>query len=114
MNVIIVVIDTLRYDHVGANGNESISTPNLDRRAAESWCFDRCFVTSFPTIPHRLDVITGRSGSPFHPWAPLQRHLHAALLRPVLIKPHMLFCWKEPIKVGLRVPQHPVPVDCPR
>ncbi|MHC4505680.1 MAG: sulfatase, partial [Planctomycetota bacterium] len=71
MNVIVVVIDTLRYDHVGANGNESISTPNLDRLAAESWCFDRCFVTSFPTIPHRLDVITGRSGSPFHPWAPL-------------------------------------------
>jgi len=71
MNAIIVVIDTLRYDHVGANGNESIRTPNLDRLASESWCFDRCFAGSFPTIPHRLDFVSGGYGEPFHAWMPL-------------------------------------------
>ncbi|MGD2175776.1 MAG: sulfatase [Candidatus Brocadiaceae bacterium] len=71
MNLIIAIIDTLSYDHVGANGNGWIETPNLDRLASESWCFDRCFASSFPTIPHRLDTVTGRYGGPFHAWMPL-------------------------------------------
>jgi arylsulfatase A-like enzyme len=71
MNIVLVVIDTLRYDHVGAHGNSWIRTPNMDRLAAESWVFDRCYVGSYPTIPHRTDVITGRYGGPFHAWQPL-------------------------------------------
>lgn len=72
MNIILVVIDTLRYDYVGANGNDWIRTPNLDSLAGRSWVFDRAFASSYPTIPHRTDVITGRSGDPFHPWMPLR------------------------------------------
>jgi arylsulfatase A-like enzyme len=71
MNVVLIVMDTLRYDHVGANGNDWIQTPNLDRLAAESWAFDRCLAASFPTIPHRTDLITGGYGRPFHAWRPL-------------------------------------------
>ena len=72
MNIILVIIDTLRYDFVGANGNDAIDTPpNLDRLAAESIAFDQAFAASFPTIPFRTDVITGRTGSPFHIWKPL-------------------------------------------
>ncbi len=71
MNVIAIVIDTLRYDYIGANGNDWIQTPNLDRLAEDSWCFDRCFAAAFPTIPHRLDMMTGRHGEPFHAWMPL-------------------------------------------
>ncbi len=71
MNVAIVVIDTLRYDHVSANGNPDVRTPNLDRLAAESWRFDHCFAASFPTIPHRLDFMSGGYGAPFHAWMPL-------------------------------------------
>ncbi|MFW6438136.1 MAG: sulfatase-like hydrolase/transferase [Armatimonadota bacterium] len=63
MNFVIVIIDTLRYDHIGAHGNDWISTPNLDRLAAESWVFDNAYAASFPTIPHRWDVITGRYGN---------------------------------------------------
>ena len=33
MNFIVVCIDTLRYDHLGCNGNDWIQTPNLDRLA---------------------------------------------------------------------------------
>ena len=72
MNIVLVIIDTLRYDHVGANGNDWIETPNMDRLAAESWVFDRSFAASFPTIPHRTDVMTGEYGGPFHEWTPLR------------------------------------------
>ena len=68
MNIITIIIDTLRYDHIAANGNPDISTPNLDSLIGKSWNFHRGFAASFPTIPHRTDVITGRYGAPFHPW----------------------------------------------
>jgi len=61
----------LRYDYVGANGNDWIQTPNMDALAERSWVFDRAFQSSFPTIPHRQDLIIGRYGGPFYPWRPL-------------------------------------------
>ncbi len=79
MNFVIVIIDTLRYDHVGAHGNDWIRTPNLDRLAAQSVVFDNAFAASFPTIPHRTDVLTGRYGAPVHRWMPLR---HDALTFP--------------------------------
>jgi len=71
MNVILLIVDTLRYDHVSAHGFGRARTPNIDSLAAKSWVFDWAFANSFPTIPHRTDVITGAYGLPFHPWAPL-------------------------------------------
>lgn len=71
MNIILIVVDTLRYDYVGANGNPNIRTPNLDRLAGRSWNFQRAFAGSFPTIPLRTDLMTGRYGAPFHQWKPL-------------------------------------------
>ena len=82
MNIILMVIDTLRYDHIGANGNDWIKTPNMDRLAADSWVFDHCITGSYPTIPHRTDVITGRYGGPFHTWQPLP---HRAVALPRLL-----------------------------
>ncbi|KPK82818.1 MAG: hypothetical protein AMJ81_09150 [Phycisphaerae bacterium SM23_33] len=72
MNIILLVIDTLRYDFIAADGNNWVRTPNLDRLAQRSWVFDRAFASSYPTIPHRTDVMTGRLGRPFHPWMPLR------------------------------------------
>jgi arylsulfatase A-like enzyme len=71
MNIILVIIDTLRYDHIAANRGAPVHTPNLDRLVARSWNYHRTFAASFPTIPHRNDVIRGRYGAPFHPWQPL-------------------------------------------
>ena len=67
MNVVMIMNDTLRYDHVGANGNDWIHTPNLDRFAAESAVFDRHYLASFPTIPNRHELMKGRFGAPFRP-----------------------------------------------
>ncbi len=83
MNLVIVVVDTLRCDYLGAYGNEWIRTPNLDRLAAGSLVFDFSFAASFPTIPHRTDALTGRYGGPFHPWRPLR---HDVLTFPELLK----------------------------
>ncbi|MFP4029548.1 MAG: sulfatase [Candidatus Brocadiia bacterium] len=72
MNVVAIIIDTLRRDYLGAYGNDWIETPNIDNLAKESMVYDFSFVHSYPTIPHRTDVITGQYGEPFHPWMPLR------------------------------------------
>jgi arylsulfatase A-like enzyme len=71
VDIVIICIDTLRYDHLSCNGNEWVQTPNLDAFAAEAVVFDNAYVGSFPTIPHRTDVFTGRFGEPLHFWLPL-------------------------------------------
>ncbi|MEW6356970.1 MAG: sulfatase [Planctomycetota bacterium] len=72
MNVILLVVDTFRYDHLGCNGNGWIRTPNFDRFAAEATVFDNSYTGSYPTIPHRTDVISGQYGAPLHEWLPLR------------------------------------------
>lgn len=71
MNFIIIVSDTLRRDHLGCYGNEWISTPHIDAFAQHSIVFDRAYSASFPTVPHRRDLLTGRLTATYTPWAPL-------------------------------------------
>ncbi len=71
MRIVLIISDTLRWDHLGASGNTWIRTPNLDRLAAESLVFPRAYTGSFPTIPHRADLLTGRWTYPYRGWAPL-------------------------------------------
>jgi arylsulfatase A-like enzyme len=74
-NVVLVVSDTFRRDHLGAYGNDWIRTPALDRLAAESLVFDNHLIGSFPTMPARADLLTGRLSLTFMTWAPLPVHL---------------------------------------
>lgn len=66
MNIVLVIIDTLRKDHVGAYGNEWIVTPHLDALAAESVLFSRAYPDSLPTLPVRRALHTGMRTFPFH------------------------------------------------
>lgn len=75
MNVVLIVSDTFRRDHLGAYGNEWIHTPHLDRFANEAVVFDRHLVGSFPTMPARADLMTGRLSCAFMTWAPLPAEL---------------------------------------
>ena len=75
MNVIVLVSDTFRYDYLGCNGNKWIGTDELDRFAERAVCFDRHYLSSFPTIPNRTDMFTGRYTFPFHGWQPLARDI---------------------------------------
>ena len=52
MNVIWIVSDTFRRDHVGAYGNRWIHTPSIDALAADAVRFDSHYSAGFPTMPH--------------------------------------------------------------
>src|SRR5215217_9119412 len=59
MNVVVVIIDSLRKDHVGAYGNDWIKTPSLDALAKESLRFTRAYPEAIPSIPARRGIHTG-------------------------------------------------------
>jgi arylsulfatase A-like enzyme len=73
MNFIVIICDTLRRDHLSCYGNDWISTPHIDRFAARSIVFDRAYAASFPTVPHRHDLFTGRYTLIDSQWQPLPR-----------------------------------------
>jgi arylsulfatase A-like enzyme len=70
-NVVLIVCDTFRRDHIGFYGNAAIRTPNLDAFARDSVVFDHHLVSSFPTMPARADILTGRFAYTFMGWEPL-------------------------------------------
>lgn len=71
MNIIQIVIDTLRQDHVGAYGNPWIKTPNLDRFARQAAKFTNAYPEALPTIPIRTQLSTGNRTLPYRPWQPM-------------------------------------------
>lgn len=68
MNLITICIDSLRWDHVGINGNSWVNTPNLDKLGAESIRFDNAYPESLPTIPVRRTLATGQRCYPYRDW----------------------------------------------
>ena len=70
MNVIWIVADTFRRDHLGAYGNPHMRTPALDALAAKGVRFDRHYAAGFPTMPTRADHQTGRWTISFMGWEP--------------------------------------------
>ena len=73
MNIIQIVSDTFRRDYLGCYGNNWIHTEHLDRFAKDSIIFDKAYIASFPTIPNRHDLFTGRYTFVYSMWAPLPR-----------------------------------------
>ncbi len=65
MNVVLVIIDSLRKDHVGVYGNDWIQTPTLDALAKESVRFTRAYPEGIPSIPARRAIHTGIRTFPF-------------------------------------------------
>ena len=64
-NVVLVIIDSLRKDHLGAYGNPWVKTPNMDALAKESLRFTRAYPESLPTICARRAIHTGKRTWPF-------------------------------------------------
>jgi len=83
-NIILLISDTYRYDNLFDRAERQVRTPELDRfattRATEVTGF---YAGSFPTIPHRTDLTTGRLGWPHYGWQALEKsspnHLPAML-----------------------------------
>ena len=58
--VVILTIDTLRADHVGAYGSGQARTPTLDRLAREGVRFDRAYAAAPITLTSHATLMTGR------------------------------------------------------
>lgn len=65
MNVVLLIVDGLRKDHIGAYGNDWIQTPNLDALAEDSLRFTSAYPESTPTITARRAIHTGARSYPF-------------------------------------------------
>jgi len=57
-NILLIVVDTLRYDHVGCNGCKRDTTPTIDRLAREGVRFERMIASSSWTIPSLMSMFT--------------------------------------------------------
>ena len=73
MNVILVISDTFRYDNLSCYGATPVKTPRLDDFAKQAFIFDNAYIGSFPTIPNRLDIMSGRFSCIDHHWCPLPK-----------------------------------------
>ncbi|HSF18585.1 MAG TPA: sulfatase [Vicinamibacteria bacterium] len=60
-SVILIVVDTLRYDTLGVNGFDGPVSPSLDWLALESVRFDRAFAAAPWTKPSIASLLTGLS-----------------------------------------------------
>jgi arylsulfatase A-like enzyme len=58
-DIILVVLDTLRADHLSSHGYREGQTPSLDRLARESMQFRNAYSTSPWTIPSHASMFTG-------------------------------------------------------
>jgi arylsulfatase A-like enzyme len=58
-HLLLVSIDCLRADHVGAYGYERDTTPNLDELAADGTVFENAFATASWTLPTHMSMLTG-------------------------------------------------------
>lgn len=77
MNIITIMLDSLRTDHLGAYAGDlsRALTPHIDRFAEDALVFEKAYTGSFPTLPCRRDLFTGRWGHPFNTWGEMERNV---------------------------------------
>ena len=62
-NLLVILIDDLRYDEFGAGGHPYMKTPNVDRLASEGALFERAFHTTPICSPNRASIMSGQYAS---------------------------------------------------
>jgi arylsulfatase A-like enzyme len=84
-NLIVVVIDTLRRDHLGCYGYAKATSPHLDELAKQSVLFERCLAASSWTEPSTASLLSGlypaRHGAHEYAKVPPQVEMLAETLR---------------------------------
>jgi len=58
-NVVLITVESLRADHVGAYGYERDTTPALDTLAGEGIVFERAYAVTSWTLPAHASIFTG-------------------------------------------------------
>ncbi len=59
-NVLVVVVDTLRADHLSTYGYPRATSPQIDRVATEGVLFEKAISTTSWTLPAHVSLLTGR------------------------------------------------------
>jgi arylsulfatase A-like enzyme len=62
-NILVILIDDLRFDEFGAGGHPYMKTPHIDRIAHEGVLFERAFHTTPICSPNRASILTGQYAS---------------------------------------------------
>jgi len=62
-NLVVVLVDDLRFDEFGAGGHPYLRTPHVDRLAREGALFTRAFHTTPLCSPNRASILTGQYAS---------------------------------------------------
>jgi arylsulfatase A-like enzyme len=62
-NLLVILVDDLRYDEFGAGGHPYMKTPHIDRLAREGALFERAFHTTPICSPNRASIMTGQYAS---------------------------------------------------
>jgi arylsulfatase A-like enzyme/Tfp pilus assembly protein PilF len=60
LSVLLISIDTLRADALGAYGRKDVETPRIDRLAAEGARFDQAHAHNVVTLPSHANLLSGR------------------------------------------------------
>jgi N-acetylglucosamine-6-sulfatase len=58
-NLVVVIVDDLRWDDIGAAGHPFVRTPHIDRLAREGVRFPNAFATTPLCSPSRASILTG-------------------------------------------------------
>lgn len=59
-NVVVIVVDTLRADHLSSYGYPRSTSPNIDRIAQQGVLFENAISASSWTLPSHASLLTGR------------------------------------------------------
>lgn len=59
-NIIVVIADSLRADHIGLYGYNRNTTPNLDRLVKNGIVFENCYANSFWSVPSHASMFSGK------------------------------------------------------
>ena len=62
-NLIVILVDDLRFDETGASGHPYLKTPHIDRLAREGAVFENAFHTTPLCSPNRASIVTGQYAS---------------------------------------------------
>lgn len=66
-NVVLIVVDTLRADHVYG---DRAHTPHIDALRARGLSYTNAYPEAMPTVPARNTIISGRRQWPYRDWRP--------------------------------------------
>ncbi|NNE10108.1 MAG: sulfatase [Gemmatimonadetes bacterium] len=85
-NVLLVVFDTMRYDHIGSAGYARPTTPVIDSLAAGGAVFERAYAPSSWTLPSTASILTSRYPSGHGVTSPASALSHEITTLPAILR----------------------------